>query len=155
SLLLADDKPTDNSPNSITKDILENPNKPSTILLEGLHMIENPCSPHLPTSVQARERFRQFTRSGARCSAPARPGRLPLAILLVLTGPIWKLPAQAVAPRGCVESDIQRGDRDYSKPASRLGGRWANLDMATSVASCRYYGPIDRKSGTGLYVSYF
>ncbi len=57
---------------------------------------------------------------------------------------------------GCAASPTTRAspNRDYSKPSSRLVGRWASRDPETAAIACRYFGPIDRQTGTGVFVVY-
>jgi len=39
-------------------------------------------------------------------------------------------------------------------PASRLVGRWTSTDPLTAAISCHYFGPIDKQTRTGVYVTY-
>lgn len=41
-----------------------------------------------------------------------------------------------------------------TSPSSRLIGRWASIDPLTAAISCHYFGPIDKHTGTGVYVTY-
>ena len=57
---------------------------------------------------------------------------------------------------GCEASHIpgRSSNRDYSTPSSRLVGRWASQSPLAAAALCRYYGPIDKQTGTGVSVTY-
>jgi hypothetical protein len=48
----------------------------------------------------------------------------------------------------------QRPGRDYSKPSSRLIGRWASTDPLSAAIRCQYFGPIDPLTKTGVYIHY-
>ncbi len=57
---------------------------------------------------------------------------------------------------GCEASRTPRdsSSRDYSTPSSRLVGRWSSQNPLSAAVTCRYYGPIDKETGTGAYVTY-
>jgi len=62
---------------------------------------------------------------------------------------------QLILP-GCAASLTARAspNRDYSTPSSRLVGRWAGRDSESAAIMCRYFGPIDKQNGTGVFVVY-
>lgn len=68
---------------------------------------------------------------------------VPESTQLILPG----CPARPTSP--------QSPNRDYSQPSSRLVGRWVSRDPVTAAISCRYFGAIDKQTGTGIYVKYW
>jgi hypothetical protein len=63
--------------------------------------------------------------------------------------------AQMMLP-GCDASRHPRevSNRDYSRPSTRLVGRWTSQDAMSAATTCHYFGPIDKESKTGIYVTY-
>src|SRR6476620_8792872 len=44
--------------------------------------------------------------------------------------------------------------RDYATPATRLVGRWQSTSAKLAVKECRYFGPVEEETRTGLAVLY-
>lgn len=82
-------------------------------------------------------------------------GRVQLVISLLLAYQVRQMSAQVRLP-GCQATSTagRSPNRDYSGPASRLVGRWTSTNPLSAAVACQYFGPIDKETGTGLYVSY-
>jgi hypothetical protein len=62
---------------------------------------------------------------------------------------------QLVLP-GCeaIRHPREVSNRDYSTPSSRLVGRWTSQNAMVAATTCHYFGPIDKESKTGNYITY-